>query len=263
MTFKKIVSTCIAFCLMATLAVAMSGCDDLGAYEDTEEYYNAFGDVVLISGSSKAKEEYSVEKYFYNEESREAFLAGEDGAYKGVAYSDYVYMAIPFESNIKMDTLALFIQSKTDVTVYINVFVTDRIPTDWKAIEDNAINREQIGEPSDEESGEETEKVYDDPNPETRVGEVAVHLKRGIWNSFLLDAFFVDGTAQKSIEIKDGQYILLQIRNNSGVRVFDEEKQAYVDAQTGLALQKAEITMTNLLIRALEIKNQSEVQGGE
>ena len=263
MRFKQIVSTFIALCLMATLAVAMSGCEDLGAYEDTEEYYNAFGDVVLISGSSKEKEEYSVEKYFYNEESREGFLRGEDGAYKGVAYSDYVYMAIPFESNINMDTLALFIQSKTDVTVYINVFVTDKIPTSWKAIEDNVINSEEIGKTSDEESGEQTEKVYDDPDPVTRVGEITVHLKSENWNSFLLDTFRVNGTTQKSIEIKDGQYILLQIRNNSGWRLFDEEKQVFVDPQTGLELQKAEITMTNLLIRALDIKNESEVQGGK
>ena len=40
MTFKKIVSTCLALCITATLAVAVCGCDDLGAYEDTTEYYN-------------------------------------------------------------------------------------------------------------------------------------------------------------------------------------------------------------------------------
>ena len=66
MTFNRIVSTLVALCLMATFLVAMSGCDDLGVYEDTEEYYNTFGNIALISGSSKVKEEYSVEKYFYN-----------------------------------------------------------------------------------------------------------------------------------------------------------------------------------------------------
>ena len=50
MTFKKIVSACIALCIMATLAVAMSGCDDLGAYENTDEYYNSFGDIEWWSG---------------------------------------------------------------------------------------------------------------------------------------------------------------------------------------------------------------------
>jgi hypothetical protein len=243
---------------MATLAVAMNGCDDLGAYEDATEYYNSFGDIALISGTAEEKsdyDEYSVEKYFYNEESRENFLEGEDGAYKGVAYCDYVYMAIPFEGNIEIDTLALYIQSKTDATVYINVFVTDKIPTAWKSIEDNVINSE--------ENGEQTETVYDDPNLETRVGEITVHLKSGKWSSFLLDTFRVNQTTQKSMEIKQGQYILLQFRNNSGVRIFDKEKQVFVDPQTGLELQSAEITMTNLLIRALNVKNVNDVQGGE
>lgn len=272
MTFKRIVSACLALCLMATLAVAMSGCDDLGVYEDTEEYYNSFGDIRLISGNSTDKDDYdaySVEDYFYNKKSREDFLAGEDGAYNGVAYSDYVYMAIPFQSDIDMDTIALYLQSQADVTVYINVFVTDKIPTAWKAIEDNVINSKESGGASDAGSGEATqetqqaEKVYDDPKPETRVGEVTVHLKDGKWNPFLLDTFSVNGTTQKSIEIKKGQYILLQIRNNSGVRIFNEEKQLFVDPQTGLELQRAEITMTNLLIRALNIKTVSETPGGE
>ena len=266
MTFKKIVSTFIAFCLTATLAVAVSGCDDLGAYEDTTEYYNAFGDIVLIGGTSKETESYSVDKYFYNKESREEFLEGDDGAYKGIEYSDYVYMAIPFESSMDMDTIALYLKSQNDVTVYINVFLTNVIPSNWKPIEDNVINNGENGALPDEESGEETgktEKLYDDPDPETRVGEITVHLKNGKWSSFLLDSFRVNGITEKSIEIKDGQYILLQIRNNSGVRVFDEEKKVFVDHQTGLELQKAEITMTNLLIRALDIKNASEVQGGE
>ena len=269
MTFKKIVSTSIALCLVATLAVAMGGCDDLGDYTDAKEYYSSFGDIVLISGTSKEQNEYSVESYFYNDESREDFLEGEDGAYKGVAHSDYVYMAIPFESNIDMDTLALYLQAEETVTVYINVFVTDRIPIAWKAVEDNVINGEGSGESTDGDLDEEAdesepiEKVYDDPDPETRVGELTVHLKNGKWGSFVLDSFRVNGMTQKSIEIQSGQYILLQIRNNSGVRVFDEKKQAYVDPQTGLVLPQAEITMTNLLIRALERTNASEIQGGE
>lgn len=252
MTFKRIVNACIALCITATLVVALCGCEDLGAYGDTEKYYNSFGDIVLISGASRVKNEYSVEKYFYNKESREEFLAGEDGAYKGVEHSDYVYMAIPFESTIDMDTLALYIQSQEDVTVYINVYVTNTIPSKWKPVTGNVKN---INEKAD--------TLYDDPDPQTRIGECTVHLEKGKWGSFLLDRFNLNGTAQKSIQIKEDQYVLLQIRNNSGVRVYNAEKQAYVDPQTGLELQKAEITMTNLLIRALDIKNSNKTQGDE
>lgn len=265
MTFKSIVKASAALCIAAILVIAACGCEDLGAYENTEEYYSSFGDVVLIDGATKNKKEYSVEKYFYNKESREDFLRGEDGAYKGVEHGDYVYLAIPFESNIDMDTLALFIQSKNDVAVYISVFVSDKIPTNFKAISEISINRDSSSNSLGQDTGDEapnTENVYDDPDPQTRIGEVTVHLKNGKWNSFVLDTFNINGQVQKSIQIKKGQYILLQIRNNSGVRVFNEEKQAYVDQLTGLELPTAEITMTNLLIRALDVKNGDGAQGG-
>ena len=264
MRFKSISKAFVALCMAAIILIAACGCEDLGAYENTEEYYSSFGDIVLIDGTTKNKTEYSVETYFYNKESREDFLRGEDGAYKGVEYAEYVYMAIPFESSIDMDTLALFIQSKADVTVYISVFISDKIPTNWKAVADNQMNQDGseivLAEGAENES-QNTEKVYDDPDPQTSIGEVAVHLKNGKWNSFVLDVFKMDGKTQKSIQINDGQCILLQIRNNSGVRVFNEEKKAYVDQLTGIELPSAEITMTNLLIRALDVKNGDEAQG--
>ena len=265
MRFKSIFKAFVAICMAAIILIAACGCEDLGAYENTEEYYSSFGDIVLIDGTTKNRTEYSVETYFYNKESREDFLRGEDGAYKGVEYAEYVYMAIPFESSIDMDTLALFIQSKADVTVYISVFISDKIPTNWKAVADNVINQDGsnivLAEGAENES-QNTEKVYDDPDSETRIGEVSVHLKNGKWNSFVLDVFKIGGKTQNSIQINDGQYILLQIRNNSGVRVFNEEKQAYVDALTGIELPSAEIMMTNLLIRALDVKNGDVAQGG-
>jgi hypothetical protein len=103
---------------------------------------------------------------------------------------------------------------------------------------------------------------YDDPDPETRIGEITVNLESDKWTSFTLDTFEFNGTKKNSVQINQGQYILLQIRNNSGVRVFDEEKQLYVDPQTGLVPHMAEITMTNLLIRALNVDDPIREQGG-
>ena len=266
MIFKKIVKASIALCITAILVIAVSGCDDLGAYGDTNEYYSSFGDIVLIGGTSREKKSYSVEDYFYNEDSRRDFLSGDDGTYKGIERSDYVYMAIPFENDIKMDSFALYMQSENNVSVYLNFFVTDTVPSDWKSLADlESENDDAENEETETEGGDETEKeekVYDDPDPQTRIGDTAVHLQNGKWNSFVLETFIVDGKAQNSIEIKDGEYLLIQIRNNSGVRIFDEEEQIYVDPQMEIELQKAEITMTNLLIRALEITNNSEVEGG-
>lgn len=237
----------LALCITATLAVALCGCDDLGVYTDTKEYYDSFGYITFINGTSKEKKEYSVDEYFYSTESREDFLVNENGEYTGVAPADYVYVAIPFDSNIEMDSLALYIKSQDAATVYINVFVTDKIPTAWRAHADNVPNGNASGENPEQET------TYDDPNPETRIGEITVHLKKEKWSSFILDYFKVNGVSESSIQINDGQFVLLQIRNNSGVRDFDEETNTYVDPQTGLELEKVNFTMTNLLVRALEV----------
>jgi hypothetical protein len=190
---------------------------------------------------------------------------GADGEYKGIEHADYVYLAIPFQKEVDMDSLALYVQSKSNVTVYINVFVTDKIPSNWKSIADNESNSGGTGKGTDANpNANETEtKVYDDPSPEARVAELTVHLQAGKWSSFVVDVFKIGGQIQKSIQIDDDQYVLLQIRNNSGVRIFDKSKGLYVDEQTGLELQKAEITMTNLLVRSLDTTKGEESQGGE
>lgn len=321
MRFKQIFRSCTAIFIAAILAIAACGCEDLGDYSSVEEYYSSFGDVVLISGTNKEEQRYSVEKYFYNEDSRENFLEGEDGIYKGVAHMDYVYVAIPFNSEVELDTLSMFLQSRRDVKVYINVYLTRKIPSNLKGLEDigkeyeteivyvttgadeapteaavetsDEVNTEESSGLADEtesgaqtetaqetESSEETGSIaetetvyettteihkieYDDPDPATRIGEITVDLKSGKWTSFTLDVFNLDGSNANSVQINQGQYILLQIRNNSGVRVYDEEKKLYIDPQTGLVLERADVTMTNLLVRALNVEDHREKQGGE
>lgn len=324
MKFKRIIKSCTAICIAAIFMIAACSCGDLGDYDTVEQYYSSFGDVVLIDGESKQENRYSVEEYFYNKESQDNFLSGEDGAYRGVTRDEYVYMAIPFERNIKMDTISLFLQSYSDVTVYINVYLTSDIPSNLKGIEDvgkeyeteivyvqkqpeqdtfetetagndgevnsdgaqasdyaeDSLDRTEGEEPTDSahEADTESEELtdaayeteteiikieYDDPDPETRIGEITVHLKAGEWTSFTLDSFDLNGSRESSVQINMGQYILLQIRNNSGVRVFDEQQKLYVDAQTGIVPQRAEITMTNLMIRALSVDDPMKQQGGE
>jgi hypothetical protein len=164
-------------------------------------------------------------------------------------------MAIPFKKTIDVDSVALYLQSTSEVRLYISVFVVSEVPSNWQAIADNVINED--GTPAN------ADKTYDDPNPDTKIGEITIHLNKDKWNSFLLDSFSVGESVQNSIQIKNNQILLLQIRNNSGARVFDDKKQVFVDSQTGLDLPAAKITMTNLLIRSLETDAANEAQGGE
>ena len=275
MRLKKIVRACFVLCITAIFTIAVCGCEDLGDFDDTEEYYSTFmdedsenGEVFLINGSSKAAIGYSIKDFFYNKESKENFLEEDDGTYHGVDYSDYVYMAIPLSRDIEMDSIALYLKSHENATLYINVYLTDGIPSNYKAIEDNVIPDGTTGGASDGTTGGAsdgttggtsdgtTTPTYDDPDYQTRVGDIVVYLEKDKWNSFVLDTFIVDKIAQKSIKIQKGQYILLQIRNNSGVRDFDEKNNIFVDPQTKLPLEKANITMTNLLVRALQVKEE-------
>ena len=234
----------LAICVTAILVIALCGCEDLGTYSDTNDYCSSFGDIVLID--SEEEKPYSVSKYFYNDESRKDFLEGEER----VLPKEYLYLAIPFNNTIDMDSLALYLRSEEDVTVYISVYRITK--TEWNEI------RGQTNEENSEDGlsdPENSEIIYGEPNPESKIGNTRVHLQNGKWSSFVLDVFKSNGATQKSIHITEGAYVLLQIRNNSDTSAFDEE--------TGLELERANITMTNLLIRALSIEYGNNSQGGD
>ena len=232
----------LALCITAILVIALCGCDDLGAYEDVREYYDSVGDVVLINGSTGQSIARSVDEYFYNEESRENFLVGEDGKYGGVTHGAYYYMAIPFESDIDMDSLGLYLQSNSDVTLYIDVYLTDEVPS----------------EKEDDEAGEagaKNESMFTAPEQKEKIGSTTLYLETGKWSSFLLESFSVEGAVQQSILIDDGKYIVLQFRNNSDL-MFGADKQEGVSQENGIELKSADITMTNLLVRALTVEDE-------
>ena len=180
-----------------------------------------------------------MEEFFYSKASRETFLM-EDGVYKGVAHGEYVYMAIPLERTIDMDTLALYMQATNDVAVYIDVYITAVIPP--------VLDEEGAPFVPDSTAG---------------VGEIVVHLAANKWNSFSLDNFTVNGVPQKSTQVEKGQYILLHFKNNSGIAPSDEKSEGDSDSEADISLPSAEITMTNLLIRALDVEGASDAQGGE
>ena len=258
MRFKSLIRAFLAICITAILAIAVCGCEDLGVYEDTQEYYDSFGEVVLISGSTGEKSEYSVAESFYNEQSRENFLSGDENADKRVAHSDYAYMAIPVKNSIDMDSFALYAQSLNNAIVYINVYIID--DNEWKSIID------QMKKTEDSEATEETTDDSENEYPVTdsldKVGTVSVNLQNEKWGSFVLDYFEVDSLLQKSIQIncENGvKYILLEIKNNC---IFGEGDQPYVDPNTSLELEKVEISFTNLLVRALDVKSGDETKGG-
>lgn len=251
MRLKRLVSASLVLCITAILWIAVCGCEDLGVYNSTTEYYESLDTVTLINAATKESKTYSVEESFYNKESREDFLEGEEGDNKRVEYGEYVYMAIHIGKGLEMDTLALYLNALEGVDLYINVYITESIPSNFRPIGANVVVPETTDATS-EETEEDSEETYDDPDYKSSIGEIVLNLKKEEWDSFVLDTFMVNGEVQKSIKIEKDQYILLQFRNNGGA----------VDPPNHLSLEKAVIKMTNLMVRALEIDNENEAQGG-
>lgn len=280
MTSKKRLRAFLAACIAAIMVIALCGCEDLGIYEDVNDYYAAFGDIILIEGNEKKQTSHSVKDKFYNDESREDFLEGNDGAYTGVDSDNYIYMAIPVERDLNMDTFALYMNAYSDVSVYMSLFITNKVPENPKCMSDilfdengnpildvngNLVNNsepvlDEDGNPKLDENGNPImqDVVYDDPYQSTCIADTVIRLSNGEWNSFMVDAFMVNGKSRSSIEIEKGQYILIQFRNNNGIRAYNHELQALVDEKTGRKLDSADFTMTNLLVRAIEEEPENE-----
>ena len=112
---KKLVSISVA----AILAAALVGCFDLGDFSDEADYYAAFGDVRLVYQNPNTKEkdvekeDYSIQDYFYNKNTGEDFAYGDpkdedpdEG--KDIPQLSYVYMAIPVQRDMRVDSVALY-----------------------------------------------------------------------------------------------------------------------------------------------------------
>ena len=232
---RKLISH-IAICITAILVIALCGCDDLGEYEDTAEYYDSFGSIVLINGATGKEESFDVAEHFYNEESRDNFVTG-------VLHAPYVYMAIPFKRDIDMDSLALYLHSDLDATLEISFYLTNEIPS----------------MKSEEES--QKEGKFNIPPKTAWIGDKTVHLKEGKWGSFVLETFSVMGESQKSIQIdsNENKYVVLLFKNNNLPLISDEENNTNSEAES----QGASISMTNLLVRALYVGDDNEAEEGE
>jgi hypothetical protein len=248
---KKLVSIGVA----AILAVTLAGCFDLGSFNDETEYYAAFGDVKLVYQNPNAiekdikNEEYSVKDYFYNKNTGNNFTYGDpkdedpdDG--KDIPQLSYVYMAIPVETDLNIDSVALYLNAQQTCSLEIVFYVVDDLPNGG-----NFTNIRLLGEPEyqqklDEDGNPMTdgnglpiygeEKIeYSDPDDSLIVAKTTLQLKDGKWDPLIVENWDKGNT----LEIKEGQFLLLRFINNSGANTTGNLSVAF--------------RVTNLLIRAL------------
>ena len=246
---KKLVSISVAALLSATLV----GCFDLGDFSDESAYYDAFGDVGLVYQNPNViekaveQEEYSVKDYFYNKNTGEDFTYGdpkddESDEGKDIPQLSYLYMAIPVQENLNVDSFALYFNAKQTCNLEVFFYVVDELPDDG-----NFTNIQLLGDPEyqqklDEEgnpmldlNGEEIyEKVvYSDPDDSLLVANATAHVRNDAWVSMLVDSW----NGKNTIEVKKSQYLLLRFINNGGASTGENPTVAF--------------RVTNLLIRAV------------
>lgn len=250
MTSKKRLCSLLSLCLSLLAVISLCGCEDLGAFEDVERYYASFGDIRLTGGTREGEAyptaTYSVEAYFYNTDSREDFLEGEDG-YAGVPEGDYVYMAIPLEAQLCVDSLALYLKSPRSTTLCLSVFLVDELPEKIRGIGDPATELVEKDGVTEEQP-----IAYDDPPLSESLSNHTLSLQAGEWEAFLIDSFLEGGSVKKQFNASAGQYILILFRNNSDAFSHIDATGARFDPVTGAELFRESFTMTNLLVRAID-----------
>lgn len=245
---KCLISISVAIILFATLI----GCFDLGDFSDEEAYYSAFGDVRLVYQNPTdikkniESEDYSVRDYFYNKNTGEDFTYGdpkdeEADEGKDIPQLPYVYMAIPLEEDLRIESVALYFNATKTCSLEVFFYVVDDLPNGG-----DFTNIRLLGEPEYQQKldgggnpviGEDGEPVYEyieysDPDDNLIVSKSTVQLIEGKWDSIVVDNW----KEQSSIEVKSGQYLLLRFVNNSGLNNGDNLSVAF--------------RTTNLLIRA-------------
>lgn len=260
----------VVACIVAT--VICVGCFDLGGFQNDEDYYAALGDVRLVYQNPESTDkdiktkDYSVEDYFYNKNTGENFSYGnpddnQSDEGKNIPQLPYLYMAIPVQKDVEIDSFALYFNGVETGSLKIAFYVVDELPnagsfSDIKChgdaefvqkldgednpmfdIDGNPIYQEKLdgeGNPMYDEAGNLLyERIqYTDPEAADLVGTATVHLQKEEWNSVLVDTW--DGIG--AISVKKSQYILLRFMNNG----------AYNTGEPIMAFKT-----TNLLLRSI------------
>lgn len=254
---SKINIRCLFLTTSLMVVIFLTGCTDLGVFteeENFDNYYASLGDVVgkyELEGVLK-NNEYDVEKYLFNDSTLNHFTwADED---ETVEYQQYVYIVIPFEKKIKIESLALFISSNDDPT-YIEDLQLEfsafyypeatYIPDDGKikmlTSPDTEIVEEDDGNGGTIEVEKEIE--YDDL-PRVAATATASCKAIDVWEDGIILKDFTQTTSygvsyvtDKCLCVEAGSYLYIRVENNSGLNK--------------TVMKPCNISFMNLMIRAL------------
>ena len=203
------------FVIALSLAVILSftACVDLGIFNAEDDYqslYDSIGDVEgLFDGGSHS---YDLKASLFNSYSLET-LGWEDDDDK-VASEEYVYIVIPFEAALRIESVALFMNSADPRELEISAFYFESSTLAPEKIKYKSSPDTEIVVIDEVET--EREIVYDDPAKNDRIAGAFCYAN-GDWGSFVLDNFAQKGYMDGYLHTGIGGSLYLRIESNSGL----------------------------------------------
>lgn len=246
-----------ALAVLVALTFTLSGCFDLGDFEDEEDYYSCFGVVGLIA-QDESKTDYSLKDYFYNKESVNDF----GGSI--VSPSAYIYLVLPLHKDMEIDSFSLYLCAESEAKIRYSLFLSDSVPSDICRYDEflYEIEEDDEGNPRYDEQGnpvfvqEKDDKgnlvynedgspkyveiAYDDPPASEAVASGEVDAKAEKWCSFTASQWTTENGTAKTLPVRSGEYILVRFENNGG-------------GGKKVGEEKVSFKTTNLMVRALGV----------
>ena len=210
---KRIPLWLLAVVVSLALIFSLTACVDLGSFnadDDYQSYYDSFGAVEgIFDGGSHS---YDLEKSLFNAYSIEKLNWEDDD--DRVAYEEYVYIVIPFEAALKIESVALFLNSEVATDLEISAFYFDGAATAPKKIKYKSSPDAEITIVDEVET--EVEIEYDDPDKSERISNALCYAKSD-WGSFILEDFSQPGYTDGYLHAGIDGLLYLRIENNSGL----------------------------------------------
>jgi len=237
--FKKVLYYLIIVPSVLSMFILSSCSPSLGVFDKEgsfgmDDYYASFDDIIGLydAGASQMQlNEYDIEDSITNEYTME-FLDWEDGA-EMVEFQQYVYIVIPFKRDLKIEELALYVQSDPNGASNVNL----EFSLFYFKDKSSCPSREDLKVYIDPDIVVE----YDDPKKDDRitysnmtvnhefdsVGFGNFHQTLDIGESYVSD---------NCLLAKNGSYLYIRVENNSALN---------------RDMTPVKISFINLLVRAI------------
>lgn len=224
---KKLLYCLILVSSILSLFILSSCTPSMGVFDKEEnnfgfdDYYSSFGDIVgkYEENNSFTDDSYDIEKSITNENIME-FLEWEDGA-KKVEFRQYVYIVIPFERDLKIESLALYFASNSteprNVELEFSLFYfkdSDSCPKDNKL-------KKQSDPDTKTEDGKEVVIEYGDPKKDDRIAYSTLNVNH-TFEDVYFENFHQTTTGDSYVSdncllAKEDSYLYIRVENNSAL----------------------------------------------